>query len=78
MPRKPPPTPRRPFPPASLVEGGGTATCFAPAHGVAEWVGTELLSDTGVIHNPDHLHLVGADIAYLWAASGFESKMRQV
>lgn len=70
MPRKPA-IPRRPMPPEDLQ-------VFTRATSVEEWVAAEIFAPTGAIHNPAHEHLIGADIAYLWAPEGFEQKMRRV
>lgn len=49
-----------------------------PAPEVRKWIDDQLLAEDGTIHNPDHAHLIGADIAVLWADGGFTSKMRTV
>ncbi|AYN25761.1 hypothetical protein D8682_01430 [Buttiauxella sp. 3AFRM03] len=49
-----------------------------PADGVYDWVHQNIISNTGAIHNPDHAHLDGADIAFLWAQHGFTKKGRTV
>jgi hypothetical protein len=51
---------------------------FKPADGVAEWVEAKLIAEGGELSNPDHAHLVGADIAYLWASNGFTKRARTV
>lgn len=61
----------RPLPPADLSR-------FQPAEGVAEWVHGQILAADGRIHNPDHTHLIDADLAFLWAPQGFTKQMRTV
>lgn len=62
---------RRPAPPADLQR-------FTPAPEVAEWVKATILAEDGALHNPEHSHLLDADVAFLWAPGGFTSKMRTV
>ncbi|WP_313237872.1 putative metallopeptidase [Delftia acidovorans] len=61
----------RPYPPADLWR-------YVPAEGVAEWVQVEILADDGRIHNPDHAHLIDADLVFLWAPGGFTKAMKSV
>ncbi len=61
----------RPHPPADLWR-------YIPAEGVAEWVQAEILADDGRIHNPDHAHLIDADLVFLWAPGGFSKAMKTV
>lgn len=71
----------RPFPPTSLTDIGEFADLairLQPAPEVWEWISTEVLADTGSIHNPEHAHLVDADICVLWASSAFAKKGRTV
>ncbi|WP_323115546.1 putative metallopeptidase [Klebsiella variicola] len=49
-----------------------------PADGLYDWVHQNIIAETGVIHNPDHIHLDGADIAFMWAQHGFTKKGRTV
>lgn len=39
-----------------------------PVDGLAEWMAATFLADGALLQNPDHEHLVDADIGYLWAA----------
>lgn len=66
----------RPFPPADLLERFSLRV--EPAKGVLEWVNEHIISDTGNIHNPDHFHLLDADIEFMWASSSFNKQMRTV
>lgn len=51
---------------------------FIPADGVYEWVNEHILLDSGELHNPDHFHLLTADIGFMWASSAFYKKGRTV
>lgn len=61
----------RPYPPQELAR-------YLPATGVAEWVQSEILAADGSIHNPDHAHLLDADLVFLWAPAGFTKAMKTV
>jgi hypothetical protein len=62
---------KRPYPPENL-------DAFLPAPEVMEWIGREILAETGALFNPDHRHLRDADLAVLWAPDGYATKGRQV
>ncbi|MCO7566436.1 hypothetical protein NJI34_28630 [Pseudomonas sp. S 311-6] len=66
----------RPNPPADLLES--LWLTLRPAPEVWEWVQREILADTGSIHNPEHAHLIDANIGVLWASSGFAKQGRVV
>ena len=66
----------RPLPPANLLESPWLT--LLPAPDVWEWVKAQVLAETGSIHNPDHAHLVDANIGVLWASSGFAKQGRVV
>jgi hypothetical protein len=71
----------RPVPPASLLELSELSDLgirLTPAPEVLEWIQTEILADTGSIHNEDHAHLIDADIAVMWASASFEKQGRRV
>ncbi len=76
MPRKPPPVPKRPMPPASLLDN--VMCTLKPAPEIGAWVRENLLAEDGPIHNPAHQHLIDADIKYLWASSGVSKQQRLV
>lgn len=59
------------MPPADLMR-------YQPAEGVGEWVHSEILASDGRIHNPEHAHLLDADLEFLWAPGGFVKQMRTV
>ena len=66
----------RPIPPANLLN----CLCLTlhPAPEVWGWLQTEILADTGSIHNKDHAHLIDADIRVMWASAAFAKKGRTV
>ncbi|POQ04266.1 hypothetical protein CXB40_21635 [Pseudomonas syringae pv. avii] len=71
----------RPTPPALLLELSDMydfSIRLAPAPNVWEWIQTEILADTGSIHNEDHAHLIDADIRVMWASSAFTKQGRRV
>jgi len=51
---------------------------LAPALDLHLWVMREIVDPAGTLANPDHSHLQDADIAFLWATSGFEKAGRTV
>src|SRR5690606_12604124 len=65
---------RRPRPPQEL----GTGCAFLPAPEVAAWVEAQILAAGGLLHNPDHQHLIGADLVFLWASQAFAKAGRTV
>ncbi|MDR8383930.1 hypothetical protein MKS85_00145 [Pseudomonas sp. JL2] len=71
----------RPMPPKSLLELSELSDFgirLIPAPEVWEWLQAEILADTGSIHNPDHAHLLDADIRVMWASSSFNKQGRTV
>ncbi|MCG6540186.1 hypothetical protein MCB86_08865 [Pseudomonas sp. KSR10] len=70
----------RPIPPADLAElaEAGFGVRLEPAVGVWEWIESQILTESGSIHNPDHAHLIDADIGVLWASASFAKKGRVV
>jgi len=72
---------QRPMPPASLLELSELSDFgirLIPAPEVWGWLQSEILADTGSIHNEDHAHLLDADIQVMWASSSFEKQGRTV
>lgn len=70
---------KRPLPPAGVAAlGVDELGRFAPAPGVLEWLREEILAEDGALHNPDHQHLLDADLAVLWAPGGFVRQGRTV
>lgn len=51
---------------------------FWPAPELAEWVRATFLEEDGRLFNPDHKHLIGADLAFMWASSGYTRQGRRV
>jgi hypothetical protein len=70
----------RPIPPENLQEKQLEllAPVLTPAEGVSEWVAENIVDEDGELYNPDHQHLLDADIAYLWASSAAAKKGRVV
>ena len=68
----------RPYPPVEFIEEFGPYIKLMPATGVHEWVIEQIISEDGVLHNQDHLHLLEADIAFIWAASAFTKQGRTI
>jgi hypothetical protein len=66
----------RPYPSASQHES--VFLTLRPAPEVWQWIQSEILADTGSIHNQDHAHLIDASIGVLWASSGFGKQGRIV
>ncbi|MDT8923771.1 putative metallopeptidase [Pseudomonas taiwanensis] len=66
----------RPAPPKSLLDSAHIV--LSPAPEVWEWIQREILAETGSIHNPEHAHLIDANIGVLWASSAFNKKGRSV
>ncbi len=69
---------KRPYPPLSFVNEFRPHIELVPATEVLEWVNSQILSDDGELHNPDHGHLIDADIKIMWASSAFEKQGRTV
>lgn len=66
----------RPQPPADLLDE--LFLTLRPAPEVWEWINTEILADTGSLHNPDHAHLLDANVRVLWASQAFAKQGRTV
>ncbi len=69
------------MPPASILGLSGLSDFgirLTPAPEVWEWLSSEILADTGSIHNEDHAHLIDADVRFMWASSHFEKQGRTV
>lgn len=71
--------PTRPCPPADLVgEDAQIFLTLRPAPEIGEWVQRNILADDGPIHNPDHSHLIDADLCFLWTSTAFTKQGRTV
>lgn len=70
----------RPYPPHTFFDNADFKPYIRliPAGGVDEWLHAEILSEEGALHNPDHLHLLEADIVFMWASNAFAKKGRTV
>lgn len=66
----------RPLPPEQFIES--LYTILQPAPELADWVNATILTDDGPLHNPDHSHLLDADLGFLWASSAFTRQGRTV
>ncbi|MBF8692366.1 putative metallopeptidase [Pseudomonas fulva] len=66
----------RPIPPAELLKS--VWLTLRPAAGVWNWIQSEILADTGSLHNPDHVHLLDASVQVLWASQTFAKQGRTV
>lgn len=55
---------RRPYPPVNFIASDNWQpyTRLIPANEVHEWINRQIISDAGSIHNPDHEHLLEADL----------------
>ncbi|WP_298019083.1 putative metallopeptidase [uncultured Castellaniella sp.] len=61
-----------------MLEDGLFDMILAPAANVAAWAQETILAEDGPLHNPDHTHLLDADIGFLWASSAFAKRGRTV
>lgn len=69
----------RPYPPVNFTgENWLPYTRLIPAPEIGEWVNQNILTEDGRIHNPDHAHLVDADVAFMWASGSFAKSGRIV
>ncbi|MBO8256410.1 MULTISPECIES: putative metallopeptidase [Providencia] len=68
----------RPYPPHEFIESFSPHIKITPAPEINEWVQQHILNDDGDIHNPDHMHLIDADICFMWASNSFNKKGRYV
>jgi hypothetical protein len=68
----------RQTPPDSLLSPDLFYTILMPASNLGAWVQANILAEDGAIHNPDHAHLIDADIGFLWASQAFTKRGRTV
>lgn len=66
------------MPPDALLLPDSIYTSLAPTLDLAAWVQEIVLAEGGPLHNPDHSHLIDADIGFLWASSAFAKRGRTV
>jgi hypothetical protein len=68
---------QRPMPPADFGQGID-GPLITPALGLREWIIQTFVEEDGRLHNPDHKHVLWADMECLWAASGYPKQGRTV
>ncbi|UIW10312.1 putative metallopeptidase [Flyfo siphovirus Tbat2_3] len=69
---------QRPKPEESFLEEFTPYIAITPAAGLSEWINENILSENGKLYNPDHSHLIDADVRFMWASSAFAKKGRTV
>jgi hypothetical protein len=71
---------QRPYPPVNFINSDSWQpyTRLTPANEVHEWVNKQILIDSGNIYNPDHGHLLNANLCFMWASDSFVKKGRYV
>lgn len=68
----------RPRPKQIFLEAFHPHISLTPANEIHEWVTEHILNEEGLLHNPDHFHLLEADIRFMWASSAFTKQGRTV
>lgn len=68
----------RPRPKQSFLDAFHPHISLTPANEIHEWVTEHIFNEDGRLHNPDHLHLLEADICFMWASSAFTKQGRTV
>ncbi|VEI69492.1 Uncharacterised protein [Serratia fonticola] len=71
---------RRPYPPQQFIKTHQLMPYIelVPANEMQEWVYSQMLSDAGILYNPDHSHLMDADVRFMWASCAFEKQGRAI
>lgn len=69
---------KRPVPRQDFLSAFHPHISLTPANEILEWVTEHILNEEGYLHNPDHLHLLEADIRFMWASSAFTKQGRTV
>lgn len=69
---------KRPVPRQDFLSAFHPHISLMPANEVSEWVNENILNEGGHLHNPDHIHLLEADVRFMWASSAFEKKGRHI
>jgi hypothetical protein len=69
---------RIPPPPAHLLDSDAGFNRFEPDSFLSSFVTSAILSDLGSIHNPEHGHLLAADIGYLWTNTPNSRLMKRI
>lgn len=68
----------RPFPSPPAELRTSLYPIFRPAHDLRDWARETFLEEGSPLHNPDHRHLLMADVLFVWSSGGFKSKGRYV
>lgn len=70
----------RPAPPPEVLPelDGPLHMVLRPAPEIGDWVQATILAEDGDVHNPDHAHLIDADLGFMWASSAFAKAGRTV
>lgn len=68
----------RPAPSQEFLNAYHPHINLTPANEVADWVNENILSEDGPLHNPDHYHLIDAEVRFMWASSAFDKQGRTV
>ena len=68
----------RPLPSPAFVSEFAPYIRLTPAEGMRKWIQEQIIADSGHLHNPDHFHLLEADIVFMWASNAFAKKGRTV
>jgi hypothetical protein len=55
----------RPYPPARVCDENRGEMLFVPAHDLADWVKRTFIGE-GLLYNPDHDHLLDAELGFIW------------
>ena len=70
---------KRPMPPEHIGKfNDGHWGRYTPAPELSKFVTETFLTEDAPLYNKDHEHLLGANVQFLWAPSGFEKQMRFV
>ena len=67
----------RPRPPEFLLDPENWTHHYEPAKDMADWVRSQIIEE-GPLHNEEHVHLLHADVAFLWAAERYVKQGRQI
>lgn len=68
----------RPYPPSELTDELLPYIKVEPATNLKEWVVREILEDDGNLFNEKHLHLLDAELEFMWASNSFVKQRRDV
>ncbi|MGC6387749.1 putative metallopeptidase [Ewingella sp. S1.OA.A_B6] len=69
---------QKPIPPLSLIDEFRSYNRLIHAPEIMDWAIQQIIAEDGDLHNPDHVHLVDADIRFMWAANAFAKTGRTV